>query len=84
VVEAVAGENISVAKGLTEFVRCSLSGLPGGQVARVTGSQSSGVLRSMSLGDALLISPPGTGVIERGAAVRVLLLAHNDSREQPV
>jgi molybdopterin molybdotransferase len=84
VIEAVAGENISVAKGLTEFVRCSLSGLPGEQVARVTGSQSSGVLRSMSLGDALLISPPGTGVIECGAAVRVLLLAHNESRERPV
>jgi molybdopterin molybdotransferase len=84
VVDAIADEDIPVAKGLTEFVRCSLSGPSGRQIVRVTGSQSSGVLRSMSLGDALLISPPGRGLIERGETVRVLVLSESTSRELPV
>jgi molybdopterin molybdotransferase len=74
VVAATAAESIPTAEGLTEFTRCTLAGEPGAYVARSTGSQSSGVMRSMSLGDGLLIAPPEVRTIEAGSAVRVLLL----------
>jgi molybdopterin molybdotransferase len=74
VVTATAAETIRTAEGLTEFTRCTLTGEPGAYVARSTGSQSSGVMRSMSLGDGLLIAPPEVTAIEAGSPVRVLLL----------
>jgi molybdopterin molybdotransferase len=74
VVQATAAERISTADGLTEFVRCTLAGKPGAYQACSTGSQSSGVMRSMSLGDGLLIAPPEVRTIEAGSLVRVLLL----------
>jgi len=74
VVPATAAESIRTAEGLTEFVRCTLAGEPGAYLARSTGSQSSGVMRSMSLGDGLLIAPPEVQTIEAGSPVRVLLL----------
>lgn len=83
-VDAVADEDFKVAQGLTEFVRCTLAGGRGDYRVRPTGSQSSGVLRSMSLGDALLVSPPGSGVIKQGDAVRVILLSPQDSTEPVV
>jgi molybdopterin molybdotransferase len=84
VVEATADEDIAVAESLTEFVRCTLSGPPEGYRVRVTGTQSSGVLRSMSLGEALLISPPGSGRIKRGERARVILLAEQAASSPPV
>lgn len=83
-VHAVAGEDIKVAPGLTEFVRCTLPIEDGIRQARPAGSQSSGVLRSMALADGLLVSPPGKGLIPRGEAVRVMLLASRDQSEPPV
>jgi len=74
VVTATAAESIRTAEGLTEFVRCTLAGEPDAYQARSTGSQSSGVMRSMSLGDGLLIAPPEVRTIEAGSPVRVLLL----------
>lgn len=62
------------AAGLTEFVRCSLHGPPDAYEARSTGTQSSGALRSLSLGDGLIIAPPDSGTLAAGARVNVLLL----------
>jgi molybdopterin molybdotransferase len=83
VVDAIADDDMAVTESMTEFVRCTLSGSPGSYRVRATGTQSSGVLRSMSLGDALLISPPGRRKIERGDAVRVILLAEQATSSPP-
>jgi molybdopterin molybdotransferase len=84
VVTATAAENVRTADGLTEFVRCMLEGEPGCYQARPTGSQSSGVLRSLSLGDGLMISPPEVRIIERGNPVRVMLLSSDGVVTPPV
>jgi molybdopterin molybdotransferase len=83
-VTAIADEDIKTAPGLTEFVRCMLDGELGAYRARVTGSQSSGVLRSMSLGHGLIIAPPEVGTIARGSTVRVMLLHTEAAAEPPV
>jgi molybdopterin molybdotransferase len=84
VVTATAAESIRTAEGLTEFTRCTLAGEPGAYHARSTGSQSSGVMRSMSLGDGLLIAPPAVRTIEAGSPVRVLLLDGGGVSTPPV
>lgn len=73
-VNARMAEAISKAPGLTEFVRCTLEETPEGCVARSTGSQSSGVLRSLSLGDGLIVGPSELQVLAEGSRVRVLRL----------
>jgi molybdopterin molybdotransferase len=84
VVSATAVESVRTAEGLTAFVRCTLEGEPGSYRARPTGSQGSHVLRSLSLGDALLISPPGIHTIDAGSAVRVMLLNGDAVATPPV
>lgn len=79
---ATAQERIHTAPGLTEFVRCTVEGEPGAYRVRATGSQSSGVLRSLSLGQGLIVAPPAVTTIEPGSAVRVILL-HNDAVADP-
>lgn len=83
-VDATADEDIKVAESMTEFVRCILSGPSGSYRVRVTGTQSSGVLRSMSLGDALLVSPAGKGAIKLGDSVRVMLIGERGGSTPPV
>jgi molybdopterin molybdotransferase len=68
-------ESIRAGRGMTEFVRCIIDGVPGNYAVRSTGSQSSGVLRSLSLGDGLIVAPPETDTLAAGALVRVMLLA---------
>jgi len=60
--------------GLTEFVRCVLAGAPESLRTRSTGTQSSGALHSLSVGDALMIVPAEVTALEAGARVRVVLL----------
>jgi molybdopterin molybdotransferase len=83
-VPATAGERIPTARGLTEFVRCTLEGEPGTYRTRATGSQSSGVLRSLSLGQGLIVAPPEVTTIEPGSLVRVILLNNDAVAEPPV
>ena len=83
-VTATAGERIQTARGLMEFVRCTLEGEPGAYHVRATGSQSSGVLRSLSLGQGLLVAPPEITTIEPGAAVKVILLNNEAVAAPPV
>lgn len=81
-VTATMAERVSKAANLTEFLRCSLEGPPHDYRARSTGSQSSGVLRSLSLGRGLVVAPPGARVLEEGARVKVLLLAPDAGSEE--
>jgi len=83
-VVARVGETIRTAPGLTEFVRCTLESDGASYVARPTGSQSSGVLRSMSLGQGLLVAPPEVETLTAGTAVRVLRLFEEGTAEPPV
>ena len=82
-VDAVVDEDIATAEGMTEFVRCQLDGRPESYHLRRTGTQSSGVLRSMSAGDALAISPIGTAVLRKGSTVRAILLGRDAVAAQP-
>ena len=63
-------DRVRTAKDLTEFIRCALRAdavdnlsLP---VAEITGTQSSGALRSMSLADVLVVSPAGVAELRPG------------------
>lgn len=82
-VDAVVEADIATVAGLTEFVRCQLEEGAGGYRARPTGSQSSGVLRSMSAGDALVVSPAGTAVLRQGSRVRAIVLARETAAAEP-
>lgn len=73
-VTATMAETLRKAHGLTEFVRCTLGGRPDDYRVRSTGTQSSGVLRSLSLGDGLAVGPAEATVLEEGSSVRVILL----------
>jgi molybdopterin molybdotransferase len=74
VVSAIVGEDISKAKGLTEFVRCRLASVHGHYEVHSTGSQSSGVLSSLSLGEGLIIGAPELALLPKGMSVTVLVL----------
>jgi molybdopterin molybdotransferase len=82
-VRARMADSVGKAKGLTEFVRCTLEGPPESPRARSTGTQSSGVLRSLSLGDGLIVGPPDLATLEEGRQVRVLLLGADASSAPP-
>jgi molybdopterin molybdotransferase len=70
---ATMAESTKKSEGLTEFVRCTLEARPESYLARSTGSQSSAVLRSLSLGDGLIIGPAEVPVLTEGMRVQVLL-----------
>jgi len=74
VVSATLGEDIPKAKGLTEFVRCRLTRTDGHHEAHSTGSQSSGVLSSLSLGEGLVIGPAELALLPKGMSVKVIVL----------
>lgn len=72
-------DDLRGAKGLTEFVRGVVEGDAVERRVRSTGSQSSGVLRSLSLGDGLVVVPPESNGIQAGASVNVLVLGADAS-----
>jgi len=80
---ATLAETVRKSAGLTEFVRCSLDGPPENYRARSTGTQSSGVLRSLSVGDALIVGPPEADELRAGARVRVVMLAPDAGAAAP-
>jgi molybdopterin molybdotransferase len=80
---ATLTETLKKAEGLTEFVRCSLEGSPDAYRARSTGTQSSGALRSLSLGDGLIVGPPEAAVLHAGARVRVVMLGETAAALPP-
>jgi molybdopterin molybdotransferase len=84
VVQARLDETIHTPKGLTEFVRGTLDGEPAAYRVRATGSQSSGVLRSLSLAQGLIVAPAEATMMERGSVVRVIQLTDGAAVEPPV
>ena len=76
-------DTIKKVPGLTEFVRCSLEGSPDEYRARSTGTQSSGVLRSLSLGDGLIVGAAEADVLRAGARVRVVMLSADTAAATP-
>jgi molybdopterin molybdotransferase len=73
-VEARVAERLRKAPGRLHFVRVQLERRDGEVVARSTGSQGSGVLRSLTLAQGLLIFPAEAAELRAGerAAVQVL------------
>jgi molybdopterin molybdotransferase len=69
-------------QGLTEFVRCRLEKTAHGWLATSTGTQSSGVLSSMSRGDGLVIAPAEETVVRAGDPARAVLLGTDASTEE--
>jgi molybdopterin biosynthesis enzyme len=59
---------------LTEFVRCRVESTEDDYRVRSTGTQSSGALRSLSLGDGLIVGPADATVLEQGRRVQVMML----------
>jgi molybdopterin biosynthesis enzyme len=78
VVHATLGADIPKAKGLTEFVRCRLTRTDGHYTAHSTGSQSSGVLSSLSLGDGLIIGLAEFSLLPKGMSVKVIVLDNDE------
>jgi molybdopterin molybdotransferase len=76
-------DDLRGAKGMTEFVRGTLEGGGAERSVRSTGSQSSGVLRSLSLGDGLVVVPPESNGLRAGASANVLLLASAEPSALP-
>jgi molybdopterin molybdotransferase len=75
-VAAKINSAVSVAPDLQHFLRVVLSRNEAGEtVARLTGTQSSGVLSSMARANALLIVPRGMGEVAAGTELRALPLS---------
>lgn len=82
-VRATLGEELRKKAGRLHFVRVALERDGEGWVARSTGNQSSGVLRSMLLAQGILVFPADATRLAAGADVTVQvidaeLLAHDD------
>ena len=84
-VDVVMESGVRTAKALCELVRCTLRHEGGRLLASPTGTQSSGVLRSLSLADCLVVSPAGVDELAAGARAVAVRIgpAHTPSREHP-
>jgi molybdopterin molybdotransferase len=68
-------EAVSVAPELTHFLRVVITARGDGTTAaRLTGTQSSGVLSSMARANALAIVPRGMGEVAAGTSLRAIPL----------
>ena len=76
VIEAVLEEDVRKGAGLKEFVRCRLRTENGRLLASSTGTQGSGVLRSLSLAQGLIVGAESVTLLGKGSRVPVLLLGH--------
>lgn len=82
-IEATLLEDLATAAGMTEFVRCVVERDGDRFRVRATGSQSSGVLRSLSAGEGLLVAPPDQSTMKRGERARVIMLEHDGASAEP-
>ena len=74
VLDATLQDDLKKKPGRTHFVRVQLAWGPGGLEARSTGTQSSGVLRSMVKADGFAVLPAADGHVSAGTRVRVQVL----------
>jgi molybdopterin molybdotransferase len=72
--EATLDERLTKTAGRLHFVRVMLERRADEVIARTTGSQSSGVLRSMSLAQGLLVFPAEASEIRRGETATVQIV----------
>jgi len=75
VVRATLEHDIKTALGLKEFVRCRLQKRNGEFFAASTGTQSSGVLRSLSLAQGLIVSQERQTALRKGSKAPVIVLS---------
>lgn len=74
VVRAKMAHDVRTAPGLKEFVRCRLEQENGRFLASSTGTQSSGVLRSLSLAQALIVAREDQTLLRKGTYAPAILL----------
>jgi len=74
VLRAVLGETLRKNPGRLHFVRVTLAREGERFVAKSTGNQSSGVLRSMALAQGLLVFPAAASELAQGATAEVIVL----------
>lgn len=73
-IRARLGEKLTKSAGRLHFVRVTLERRDDGVIARSTGNQSSGVMNSMNLADALLVFPLEATELREGDDVTVQIL----------
>src|SRR5690242_20767423 len=74
-IDVVTAETIHLAAPLTHFLRATVErGDDAVPQARLTGSQSSGMLTSMARADALLVVPPEPATVAAGTRIRAIPL----------
>jgi molybdopterin molybdotransferase len=78
VVQAILEHPIQKNHRLKEFIRCRVRPLDGELSVSSTGTQSSGVLRSLSLAEGLIVAREEQTVLEKGSRVPVILLRQRD------
>lgn len=76
VVRAKMAHDIKTTPGLKEFVRCRLEEQNGRFLASSTGTQSSGVLRSLSLAQGLIVAREDQTLLRKGSHAPAILLDH--------
>ncbi len=76
VIHATLEHEIKKAKGLKEFIRCCLREDDGRSFVSSTGTQSSGVLHSLSLAQGLIVCKEEETLLPKGSQVPVILLRH--------
>ena len=76
VVRAKLAHDMKTAPGLKEFIRCRLEEESGRFLASSTGTQSSGVLRSLSLAQALVVAREDQTMLRKGSHAPAILLDH--------
>jgi molybdopterin molybdotransferase len=77
------GEEITLGPKLRHFLRVTLANDGGIPTARLTGSQSSGVLTSMAKADALLIVSEDMRTVYKGETLPAIRLQENVYTEEP-
>ncbi|HLZ73040.1 MAG TPA: gephyrin-like molybdotransferase Glp [Dehalococcoidia bacterium] len=73
-VQAVSKDRLRMTDGRRFYARCIVSRENGGWIARLAGSQSSGVLTSLARANGLAIVPEGSPDVQPGETVTVMLL----------
>ncbi len=76
VIHATLEHEIKKTKGLKEFIRCRLREDDGRSFVSSTGTQSSGVLHSLSLAQGLIVGKEEETLLPKGSQVPVILLRH--------
>lgn len=73
-VQVVLEEPVAIGADLTHFLRAVVTVRDGRSTARLTGPQSSGILTSMSMANALLIVPPDRATVNVGETLNAILI----------